>query len=128
MGRRLVCIAIALAVALGASACGHRSTPSSGIIGLAASHLPSTNPSPSPLPDGFGDSVWYEPDARAAVTVRNGSGDVIARLVAGKDGTFRIALPPGSYYLQGEKLPKFFWTPMTLKPGVWARVDVTTDP
>ena len=128
MGRRLFCMALVLLLALGLVACGHQSAPSTGVYGLAVRDLSRTNPSASPLPDGFGYAVWQTPAPRATITVRSADGTVVTRLVAGADGTFRVALPPGSYYLQGEKLPKFFWTSIPLKPGVWARLLVTTRP
>jgi hypothetical protein len=123
---RAAIVLLLVLVSLGMVACGQPES-GSGVNGLAVVELLEKNPSPSSLPAGFGDAIWDEPDPGATVTVRGRQGGVVARIVAGADGTLRVALPPGDYWLQGGKMPKFFWTVAPIVDGEWILAKVTTD-
>jgi hypothetical protein len=43
----------------------------------------------------------------ASIVVRNSAGAIVARQTAAADGSFAIALPPGSYTVEGESVGRF---------------------
>jgi hypothetical protein len=116
----LKAIAVVLAAFVGApllAACGARATPgpsasasaASGIYGIALlgpGGSQTSNPTPSPLPGGFGSSEGLKPFAQATVLIkaRDGehAGQVVARVKSDNQGIFRVALPPGRYLLMGQ--------------------------
>lgn len=109
-------------------ACGCGTSQKSGIYGLAVVvNSNKSTASPSPLPDDFGSTVFGQyPDPHAIILVKSGQADgkIIARVVAGSDGTFKIALPPGEYWLQGKNLPTFFGVPAPVDRGAYSRLIV----
>ena len=121
---------LVLAAIMVVSACGAQPSRS-GVYGLAVVENSSRSAaSPSPLPDDFGSTVLGQfPDPHAVVVIMSAGqhpDKIVARVVAGADGTFRVTLPPGNYTVRGKNMPSFFAVPAPVKRDVYVRLIVPT--
>ncbi|MCI0346545.1 MAG: carboxypeptidase-like regulatory domain-containing protein [Chloroflexi bacterium] len=122
MGRVIV---FALAALIGCGGDGGRfQAPDSGIEGLMLI-------GPTCAVVGPGQDCDDEPYAGAVKVIERASGKLVATARAGKDGRFRVAVPPGAYTL--EPVPAASGLPfgkpfeVTVRPHTYEQVKVSFD-
>jgi hypothetical protein len=117
MRGRLAALSLLVALALSLAACG--SAQPDGVLGLAVMRDNGASTSPSPLPDGFGQSDGsLVPDPGALVIITSdATGKEVARVRADAEGLFRADLPPGAYSVRAVALPAFFAEPLSVAEG-----------
>ncbi len=118
------CIAllVALGLSLLATACGQKAVTDSGVQGEV--RIGPVNPVEQP---GVQNDAPYPATLRIK---RASDGKVVAETTAGKDGTFRVALPPGAYILEpvnGDPLPIAQPQDFTVAAGRFTTVRVDYD-
>jgi hypothetical protein len=127
----LVIVLAACTAGLAACAAHHQpAPPGSGVYGIlvinrSGKHLASTPP-PSPLPGGFGDSLFVPYPYGSTVVVKATSaaaeGSVVARVSVPKGGAiFRVSLSPGSYALSAGRY-HVAWKAVVVRSGSYTRV------